>query len=474
MADDFKGRVYFGDNLGILKTIEDGTINLIYIDPPFNTGKKQSRTQIKTVKSEKGDRKGFKGNNYKTVEIGTKEYNDNFGDIFIDEFLKPRLLEAYRILANNGSLYFHIDYREVHYCKVLLDSIFGRECFINEIIWAYDYGGKAKTRWPAKHDNILFYVKDPDNYIFNSSAIDREPYMAPGLVGPEKAALGKLPTDTWWHTIVATSGKERTGYPTQKPLGVINRIIQASSLYGQTVLDFFGGSGTVGESCLRLGRRFILIDNNPAALEVMASRFPKIPEIEWENFDPAPFQSDNVKIPTFEEEKSPPDFEMLASLATYVRNDIEEQNEIWESSPFSWVTQLPAAKKGKLGRTLIASWCMAKGLNIAHSNDSHTNLIVNGYRIATKFSTLWSEGSYKFQQIRNDGYDYLICLGISPTEAHCWVFERHYIVGKAKPQHKGADFFLTINPETPPDWASIGGGKLDEVYQILKSLKKKP
>ncbi len=290
MVEDFQGQIYYGDNLPVLKQLKDASIDLIYIDPPFNTGKKQSRTQIKTVRSENGDRRGFKGNTYETVEIGTKEYDDDFGESFIEEFLKPRLEEAYRLLAPHGSLYFHIDYREVHYCKILLDKIFGRECFINEIIWAYDFGGKAKTRWPAKHDNILFYVKDSSRYVFNSQSIDREPYMAPGLVGPEKAERGKLPTDTWWHTIVGTNSKERTGYPTQKPLGVINRIIQASSLPGQTVLDFFAGSGTVGESCLNLGRKFILIDNNPVALEVMAKRFPKSSGIEWINFDPSPFQ----------------------------------------------------------------------------------------------------------------------------------------------------------------------------------------
>ncbi|HMD90205.1 MAG TPA: site-specific DNA-methyltransferase [Anaerolineaceae bacterium] len=473
MADEFKGRIFYEDNLAILRKIESGSINLIYIDPPFNTGKKQSRTQIRTVKSENGDRKGFKGNIYETVLLGTKEYEDDYGESFIKEFIEPRLVEAYRILAKNGSLYFHIDYREVHYCKILLDKIFGRECFINEIIWAYDYGGKSKTRWPTKHDNILFYAKDPEDYIFNAHAIDREPYMAPGLVGPEKAANGKLPTDTWWHTIVGTNSKERTGYPTQKPLGVINRIVQASSLPGQTVLDFFAGSGTIGESCLRLGRNFILIDNNPIALEVMAKRFPKSSEIEWINFDPTPYQLEDKKIISQDEETANPEFVMLASLAMYIRNDLEEQSEIWEGSPFSWVTQLPAASKGKLGRNLIASWCAAKGLTIDYPKDIKASLIINGFRIATKFSTLWSEGSYKFQQIRNEGYEYLICLGISPSEAHCWVFNREYIVEKAKPQHKGADLFLTINPENPPDWACIGGGKLDEAYHILKNLKKK-
>ncbi len=288
--DPVHGQIYFGDNLPVLKNIASESIDLIYIDPPFNTGKIQARTRIKTVKSENGDRIGFKGNSYQTIALGTQEYSDSYGDQYIQEFIRPRMLEAYRILAPYGSLYFHIDYREVHYCKILLDQIFGRECFINEIIWAYDFGGKAKTRWPAKHDNILFYVKNPDHYIFNSSEIEREPYMAPGLVGPEKAERGKLPTDTWWHTIVGTNSKERTGYPTQKPLGVINRIIRASSLPGQIVLDFFAGSGTVGESCLQLGRNFILVDDNPEALEVMARRFACAQGITWTGFDPAPFQ----------------------------------------------------------------------------------------------------------------------------------------------------------------------------------------
>jgi site-specific DNA-methyltransferase (adenine-specific) len=291
----FHGRIIYADNLPILEKIESDSIDLIYIDPPFNTGKKQSRTQIKTVKSTQGDRIGFQGNSYTTMALGTKAYDDRFGEDFIEFFIKPRLLEAYRILAPHGSLYFHIDYREVHYCKILLDIIFGRECFINEIIWAYDYGGKAKNRWPAKHDNILFYVKDPGNYIFSSKEVNREPYMAPGLVGSEKAARGKLPTDTWWHTIVGTNSRERTGYPTQKPLGVINRIVQASSLPGQTVLDFFAGSGTIGESCLKLDRNFILIDNNPVALEVMAKRFPESACIEWVNFDPSPHQVKKIQ-----------------------------------------------------------------------------------------------------------------------------------------------------------------------------------
>lgn len=277
-------RIYLSDNLPVLRGLQDASVELIYIDPPFNTGRKQGRTRLRTVRSEQGDRTGFQGRRYQTTKLGTKAFRDFFDDYLA--FLEPRLEEAHRLLAPHGSFYFHVDCREVHYCKVLLDLIFGRECFLNEIIWAYDYGGRSKKKWPSKHDNILLYVKDPGNYVFNSDELERIPYMAPGLVGKEKAARGKLPTDTWWHTIVATSGKEKTGYPTQKPLGVLKRIIQASSRPGGLVLDFFAGSGTTGEACLALGRRFILIDDNPEALQVMARRFRGVAELEWINFDP--------------------------------------------------------------------------------------------------------------------------------------------------------------------------------------------
>ena len=278
------GRVFFGDNLEILKTLPPASIQLIYIDPPFNTGRKQSRQQLRTVESSTGDRTGFQGKRYSTKVLGEQSYRDKFDDYLA--FLEPRLRESHRLLTSNGSIYFHIDYREVHYCKILLDEIFGRDAFLNEIIWAYDYGGRTKKRWPAKHDNILWYAKDPNNFLFNYEEIARIPYMAPGLVGKEKAARGKLPTDTWWHTIVATNSHEKTGYPTQKPLGVLRRIIQASSTADGVVLDFFAGSGTTGAACLELGRSFILMDNNPQAMQVMAARFQGTADIEWIGFDP--------------------------------------------------------------------------------------------------------------------------------------------------------------------------------------------
>ncbi|CAB4954009.1 unannotated protein [freshwater metagenome] len=265
-----KNIVLFGDNLAHLKSMPDESVQLIYIDPPFNTGRKQSRGQAKSVRSETG-RIGFKGARYELVRETVLSYDDEFADYW--SFLEPRLEQAWRLLNNTGTLYLHLDYREAHYAKVLLDALFGRDCFLNELIWAYDYGAKAQGRWPAKHDTILVYVKDPKNYYFNNAEVDREPYMAPGLVTPEKVAKGKLPTDVWWHTIVSPTGKEKTGYPTQKPVGILRRIIQASSKKGDLVLDFFGGSGTTGAVAAELGRSFVLIDQNPEAIAVMRKRF---------------------------------------------------------------------------------------------------------------------------------------------------------------------------------------------------------
>ena len=258
------------DNLKVLPTLGPDSIDLIYIDPPFNTGKTQRRIAIRTERDEEGDRTGFQGQRYRTTALGATSYGDQFDDYLA--FLEPRLVEAHRVLVNTGSLFFHIDYREAHYCKVLLDRIFGRECFINEIIWAYDYGGRPKNRWPAKHDTILWYAKDPAHYIFNFDEIDRIPYMAPSLVGAEKAARGKTPTDVWWHTIVPTNSKEKTGYATQKPLGLLERIVKVHSSPGDMLLDFFAGSGTFGEAAAKHGRSCLLIDNNPEAARVMARR----------------------------------------------------------------------------------------------------------------------------------------------------------------------------------------------------------
>jgi len=280
--------VHFSDNLPVLRQMADCAVDLIYIDPPFNTGKTQQRTQIATIHDEEnGDRTGFQGKRYRTVKLGTKGYLDLFDDYLA--FIEPRLREAHRILKPDGSLFLHIDYREVHYVKVLLDAIFGRPSFMNEIIWAYDYGARSKKKWPAKHDSILWYAKDPDNYQFHLSECDRIPYMAPGLVGAEKAALGKTPTDTWWHTIVSPNGREKTGYPTQKPRGILDRIVKVHSRPNDLLLDFFAGSGTFGESALANDRDCILVDSNPEALEVMHRRFSGT-GVTWIGWEPSACQ----------------------------------------------------------------------------------------------------------------------------------------------------------------------------------------
>jgi site-specific DNA-methyltransferase (adenine-specific) len=263
-------QILLGENLQLLPAFADESFQLVYIDPPFNTGKVQARKTLEAMRDVDGQHTGFQGQRYTTRLLAESSYKDSFEDYLA--FLAPRLQQARRLLTREGTLYFHIDYREAHHCKLLLDEIFGRECFLNEIIWAYDYGGRTKRRWPAKHDTILVYVKDAANYFFNSEEVDREPYMAPGLVTPEKAAKGKLPTDVWWHTIVPTSGHEKTGYPTQKPEGILRRIVHASTRPNDWCLDFFAGSGTLGAVAAALGRHYVLIDSNPQAVEIMCAR----------------------------------------------------------------------------------------------------------------------------------------------------------------------------------------------------------
>jgi len=270
--------IWFGDNLQMLPEIESASVDLIYIDPPFNTGKKQERTQIKTIASQDGDRIGFKGKRYKTIKMGTLGYADIFTDYI--EWLEPRIAEAHRILSDNGSLFFHIDYRESHYCKLLLDMVFGRKCFMNEIIWCYDYGARSRKKWSSKHDTIFWYVKDPKKYIYNYDNIDRIPYMAPSLVGKEKAARGKTPTDVWWQTIVSPNSKEKTGYATQKPIKILKRIMKVHSNPDSLVGDFFAGSGSFGAAALACDRKCFLMDKNEEAIVVMKKRFAGV-DVNW-------------------------------------------------------------------------------------------------------------------------------------------------------------------------------------------------
>jgi len=268
---DGKDRIIRGENLAVLARLPGGAFDLVYIDPPFNTGRRQERQRLRAQRDdEAGDRTGFQGRRYRSLPVESHGFADRRADL--PAFLAPRLREAHRILTPAGSLFLHLDCREVHYCKVLLDEIFGRAGFMNEIIWAYDFGGRAKRRWPAKHDNILWYVKDPRRYTFHYDAIDRIPYLAPGLVTPEKAARGKTPTDVWWQTIVPTGGREKTGFATQKPLAILNRIVRVHSSPGDWLCDFFAGSGTLGEAAARAGRHFILVDEDPHAIDIMRRR----------------------------------------------------------------------------------------------------------------------------------------------------------------------------------------------------------
>jgi len=279
-ADLPTGRIVLADNLRVLAETPSAAVDLIYVDPPFNTGRRQTLARLRTVRDPlSGDRTGFGGRRYRSIRLGSSSFVDVHDDYL--SFLEPRLREFQRVLKLTGCLYVHVDYREVHYLKVLLDAIFGRECFLNEIIWAYDYGGRPKRRWPPKHDNILLYVKDPRGYYFDPDAADRVPYMAPSLVAPEKAARGKTPTDTWWHTIVPTAGKERTGYPTQKPLGILRRVVRTSSPPGGLVADYFAGSGTTGIAAHEAGRKFLLVDNSEEAVRVMRRRFATVSGVEF-------------------------------------------------------------------------------------------------------------------------------------------------------------------------------------------------
>lgn len=278
-------RIVLGDNARVLPTLPEAFARLVYVDPPFNTGRAQRRERMRVTEATEGpgERVGFGGRRYDVERVASGSYDDDFDDF--EAFLVPRIEASLRCLTRDGSLFVHLDYREVHYVKVALDRLLGRDRFMNEIIWAYDYGGRPKSRWPAKHDTILWYVKDPSDYVFDFDAMDRIPYMAPGLVTKEKAERGKTPTDVWWHTIVPTNGREKTGYPTQKPLGVLNRVVKVHSQPGDVVLDFFAGSGTTGEAAARHGRGFVLVDDNPEAVRLAAARLAEF-EPECVGFAP--------------------------------------------------------------------------------------------------------------------------------------------------------------------------------------------
>ena len=538
-------QVWFGDNLRILRQLPSDAFSLIYADPPFNTKKRRKYARVRTEVSPDGDRTGFKGQRYKTFRLSERSYLDIFDDYLL--FLEPRLREMYRVLAPNGTLYFHIDYREVHHCRILLDYIFGEDSFLNEVIWAYDYGGRSKKKWPAKHDNILVYVKDPNNYVFNTEDIDRLPYRAPSLVGPEKAERGKLPTDVWvqgkmapadfwwrerlaseetnigiikgghsllvgpeeageelypsdlwWHTIVPTKSRERTGYPTQKPLRLLWRIVSASSQVGDSVLDAFAGSGTTGVAAYNLDRRFTLVDNNAESIRITALRLadecpvdflgPDLSYQEWGSLAQLACEDQVADLPAsghfylgrgrslIMSRKSDPGFEQFTELANKARPKAISPDywDLWKISPIGWVRSMPPGSKGKLGKDLVSYLCSSEGLDVEKGGRSpKPDFFIEDCPVVVRMSTLWEANEYRFQQFKREQvFEYAICLGISPMEVHCWVIDRDTLETNATGQHGGQraidTFWLKVIPAEIDPWLEECGGELQEALLILR------
>jgi site-specific DNA-methyltransferase (adenine-specific) len=269
------GTIHLNDSLTVLQGMPDESVSLVYVDPPFGTQHIQRLRSLSSTQASTGTA-GFGGRKYTHVQVSDMAYSDVHVD-YIHDFLAPLLVETKRVLTKNGTLYLHMDWREVHYAKCYLDTLFGRDNLLNCLVWSYNWGGRGRNRFPRKHDDILVYVKDPKNYVFNWDDIDRIPYGSPELQkDPARAARGQVPTDVWCMQIIGTGSRERTGYPTQKPIRLVERIIKASSNPGDTVLDFCAGSGTTGVAAHNLGRNFVLIDNNSTAIDVMKKRFGEL------------------------------------------------------------------------------------------------------------------------------------------------------------------------------------------------------
>ena len=257
-------KIYCIDNLELMNQIDDNSIDLIYCDILYNTGKK------------------------------FKDYDDNLGTTQeAIEWYKPRLVEMYRVLKDTGSIYLHCDYRLVHYLKVEMDKVFGEDNFKNDIIWHYQAGTKSRLEIGKKHDNILYYTKS-NNYIFNDfrlpitniklyNKIDEngDKYLINGQGKKYYLKDGRASDDVWScyleKELQLTSGsKERVGYNTQKPKALLERIIKTSSNEGDVVVDFFCGSGTTGVVAKELSRNYILCDMNQKAVEISEKRLMQI------------------------------------------------------------------------------------------------------------------------------------------------------------------------------------------------------
>ena len=269
-----ENRLILGDNLPLMAALlpeYEDRINLIYADPPFFTNRKYSARIGRGEDSRKPDE-------WQLTE-GYRDYWPNL-DAYLD-FLYQRLALMYKLLAPNGTLYLHLDWHADSYARLLLDEFFGAENMLNEIIWAYHGPSPIRRAFNRKHDTILVYAKGKD-YTFNADAV-REPYN-PNTVktfgASPKAGFGKVPDlergkvpeDWWYFPVVARLHNERTGYPTQKPQALLERIIKASSNPGDLVADFFCGSGTTPLMAANLGRRFIATDATFRALHTTRSR----------------------------------------------------------------------------------------------------------------------------------------------------------------------------------------------------------
>jgi DNA modification methylase len=268
------GQLILGDNLSVMAALlpkYEGRINLVYADPPFFTNRKFNARIGRGEDSRKPDEWKL-----------THGYQDNWIDLdeYLD-FLYQRLSLMYRLLAPNGTLYLHLDWHADAYARLILDELFGAENFLNEIIWTYHGPSPIRTAFNRKHDTILSYVKGKD-YTFNADAV-REPYnqnTVNTFKSSSKAGFGKVPNlergkvpeDWWYFPVVARLHNERTGYPTQKPNALVERIILASSNPGDLVADFFCGSGTTPYVAAKNGRKFIACDENPSAIHTARCR----------------------------------------------------------------------------------------------------------------------------------------------------------------------------------------------------------
>ncbi len=449
------GDILHGDNLQLLRKMKSESVSLIYIDPPFNTGKTQNRTRIITDRAEHGDRVGFGKHRYNTIKIHQSGYNDRFDDYL--GFLRARLIEAHRILAANGSLFFHIDWREAARCRLLLEEIFGgaQHC-INEIIWVYDFGARNKNRWSTKHDNIYWFAKDPSDYIYNYGAIDRIGYLAPGLVGDQKAKRGKTPTDAWWQTIVPTNGNEKTGYPTQKPLAILDRIVRVHSNPGDTVLDFFAGSGTTGIAARNHERKYILIDESREAIKVMNARFRQKPSAVRGVSD---------------------QYIQMVKIFNRFRLDYCPEALYTPDRPFEWVKgSMASGRLGAFGKKVVRAFLTENGFFVDSYTGRGVDFTVNDCRAASKISTLWANGAYKFQQIRKDDYEFIFFLGVSPSTVNIWVASKAELVWKdITGQHggqQGSDTrWITCDPSMAPyAWMYPQNGNPSAICRHLRRM----